>query len=90
MQKVSGSEEEWQVADSWLNTPIRETDVIKHTPKIITIFSDNDLYVPSENIDLFKRRFNAEVIVEHGKGHFTTDDGVEKLESALNAILEIK
>ncbi len=81
------SEEEWQVADPWLNTPIRETDVIKHTLKITTIFSDNDPYVSSENIELFKRRFNAEVVVEHGKGHFTADDGVKKLESALNAIL---
>ncbi len=84
------NEEEWRVADSWLNTPIRETDVIKHTPKITAIFSDNDPFVPSENIELFKRKFNAEVVVEHGKGHFTIDDGVEKLESALNAILEIK
>jgi len=50
------SDEEWRVADPWLNTPIRE----------------------------------AEVIVEHGKGHFTSDDGVEKLESFLNAILKIK
>ena len=84
------SEEEWRVADSWLNTPIRETDIIKHTPKITAIFSDNDSYVPSENIELLKKRFNAEVVVEHEKGHFTADDGVEKLESALNAILEIK
>ena len=84
------SEEEWRVADPWLNTPIREMDVIKHAPKITAIFSDNDPYVPSENIELFKKRFNAEVIVEHEKGHFTADDGVEKLESALNAILEIK
>ena len=81
------SDEDWRTADPWLNTPIRETDVIKHTPKITAIFSDNDSYVPSENIELFKRRFNAEIVVEHGKGHFTTDDGVEKLESALNAIL---
>ncbi len=84
------SEEEWRVADPWLNTPIRETDIIKHTPKITAIFSDNDPYVPSENIELFKKRFNAEIIIEHQKGHFTADDGVEKLESALNAILEIK
>ncbi len=84
------SDEEWRVADPWLNTSIREMDVIKHTLKITAIFSDNDPYVPSENIELFKKRFNAEIIIEHEKGHFTADDGVEKLESALNAILEIK
>ena len=84
------SDEEWQIADPWLNTPIRETDVIKHIPKITAIFSDNDPYVPSENIEMFKKKFNSEVIVEHEKGHFTIDDGVERLESALHAILKIK
>jgi len=79
------SEEEWRVADPWLNTPIKETDIIKHTSKITAIFSDNDPYVPSENIELFKKRFNAEIIIEHEKGHFIAKDGVEKLESALNA-----
>jgi len=84
------SEEEWRVAGPWLNTPIKETDIIKHSPKITAIFSDNDPYVPGENIEMFKKRFNAEIVVEREKGHFTADDGVEKLESALNAILEIK
>jgi len=84
------SDEEWQIAEPWLNTPIRETDVIKHILKMTTIFSDNDPYVPSENIEMFKERFNAEVVVEYEKGHFTIDDGVERLESALDAILKIK
>ena len=82
------SDEERQVAAPWLNTPIKETDVTKHTPKITAIFSDSDPHVPSENVEFFKKKFNAEIIVEHDMGHFTADDGVERLESALNAILE--
>ena len=84
------SDEERRVAEPWLNTPIKETDLIKYALKITAIFSDNDPYVPSENIELFKKRFNAEIIIEHEKGHFAADDGVEKLESALNAILKVK
>ena len=83
------SDEERRVAAPWLNTPIIETDVIKHAPKITAIFSDDDAYVPSENMEFFKRKFNAEVIIEHKKGHFMASDGVEKLESALNAIFDI-
>lgn len=85
------NDEEWRVAGPWLNTPIREGDIIKHIPKITAIFSDNDPYVPSKNIEMFKEKFNndIEVIVEHKKGHFTADDGVEKLESALDAISKI-
>ena len=84
------SDEEWQIADPWLNTSIRRTGIIKHIPKITAIFSNNDPYVPSENIEVFKEKFNTEVIIEHEKGHFTAADGVEKLESALGAILKIK
>ncbi len=82
------SDEEQQVAAPWINTSIKEVDVIKHTPKITAIFSDNDPHVHGENIELLRKRFNAEIIVERNMGHFTADDGVEKLESALNAILE--
>ncbi len=82
------TDEERKTAEPWLNIPIKDTDVIKHVPKIVAIFSDNDPFVPAENIELFKRRFDAEIIIEPEKGHFTVESGVENLPSALRAILE--
>ncbi len=73
----------------WVTTPIKETDVIKHTPKIIAIFSDDDPVVPIEqNKKIFEERFGAEIIIETGKGHFTEDDGVTEVPLVLNAILD--
>ena len=83
------SEEGWQIMKPWLNVSIKETDVTKHTPKMVAIFSDNDPFVPEENVEFFRRRFpDAKIIIEHQKGHFTEEDGVKSLQSALEAILE--
>ena len=85
------SEEGWEIMKPWLNIPIRETDAAKHMPKMVAIFSDNDPFVPKENIEFFRRRFpDAKIIIEHQKGHFTEEDGVKSLQSALEAILENK
>jgi len=85
-------DDEWEIAKPWLETPIRETDVIKHISKMVAIFSDNDPLVPIENIEFFKKRFsndnfNLKIIIESQKGHFTEEDGVKSLPSALKAIL---
>lgn len=83
------SDEDWKIAEPWLNTQIKDTDVVKHISKMVAIFSDNDPYVPKENIDFFRKRFGIEPVIEHQKGHFTADDGVESLPAALEAILEL-
>lgn len=84
------SDEEWLIAKPWIETSISFASVIKHTPKITAIFSDNDPFVPFENKKLFEQKFGAESIIEHKKGHFTEEDGVFELPSALEAILKIK
>lgn len=84
------SDEEWNIAKPWLETDISFTGVAKHVAKITAIFSDNDPVVPFENTELFKQKFGTENIIENNKGHFTEEDGVFELPSALKAILEIK
>lgn len=82
------TDEEKEIAKPWINTPVEETDVVKHTPEIIAIFSDNDPVVPmEENKKIFEERFNAKVIIENGKGHFTEEDRVVEVPSVLNAVL---
>ena len=84
------SDEEWNIAKPWLETNISFAGAAKHISKITAIFSDNDPVVPLENAELFKQKFGTDTIVENDKGHFTEEDGVSELPSALNAILEIK
>lgn len=57
----------------WLDAPVDLELVKTHLPKSIAIFSDDDPYVPMENIDDFRVKLGSEIIVEHNKGHFSGD-----------------
>lgn len=83
------SEEEWEIAKSWLETPINFTKIKNATNDITAIFSDNDPFVPSENKKLFASKLGAKTLIENKKGHFSGSDGVKKLSSVLKAVLEI-
>lgn len=83
-------EEVAEVAKSWEETPIDFEKVKKHSDKFIAIFSDNDPYVPLSQKDLFEKELSAKIIVEHEKGHFTTDDGIDSLPSAFEAVLSFR
>jgi uncharacterized protein len=81
-------EEEISVAKPWEKTPIDEKKVLDHiSQKIVAIFSDNDPYVPfEESQQIFKEKYNAEIIIEHNKGHFTEGDGAIDLPVVLKNI----
>lgn len=70
----------WQIADPWLTTPIDFNKVKSKAQTFITIFSDNDPWVPfEENKYLFIEHLNPRVITLHNLGHITADEGVTKL-----------
>ncbi len=81
--------EEQIVAKPWLETQIDTDKVRDSAGKIIAIFCDDDLYVPISNAETFKKRLNAEIIMQTGKGHFSGEDGVTELPEALDAILKL-
>ena len=82
-------EGEDEIAKPWLEMPINYSKIKNHSDKLVAIFSDNDFYVPLSDKDIFEKKLNAKIIIESGKGHFTSDDGIIELPSALNAITDI-
>jgi predicted alpha/beta hydrolase family esterase len=74
------------IAKPWLETQIDFSKLLEHTKKFAAIFSDDDHFVPIEDQKIFKEKLGAKIIVESKQGHF---DEVEKVPSALDAILEI-
>ena len=81
--------EEKEIAKPWLGEPINVNKIKKQLNNMVAIFSDNDSVVPKENQKMFKNKLGAQIIVEHNKGHFSGDDGIIKLPSALKALLEM-
>ncbi|MEA1929738.1 MAG: alpha/beta hydrolase [Patescibacteria group bacterium] len=82
-------EEDKEIAKPWLETPIDWGKVRSHTDKFTAIFSDDDPFVPFSDSTIFADKLGAEIITEHGKGHFSDDNEVKELPSALSAIREI-
>ena len=65
-----------EIAKPWIETPLNLNKVKENSGKIIVIFSDNDSYVSLSNKEIFKEKLNAEIIIEHEKGHFGGEDGI--------------
>ena len=84
------TEKEKQIAGPWVNTPRNDEKIRRNDNQAVAIFSDNDPFVQTENQESWKEKVGAKIIMEHNKGHFTENDGVISLPSALEAMLEMK
>lgn len=63
-------EEVIEIAKLWVETPIDFNKVKEHCKNFLSIFSDNDPYVPLGNKKLFEKSLNSKIFVLHGKEHF--------------------
>lgn len=73
----------------WLTTPPDLIKVKSHLPKSVAIFSDDDPWVPLDNQDDYRNILGSEIIVEHGKKHYSGSEGTKELPAALEKILEL-
>ncbi len=80
-------EEVVELARPWMETPINFEKVKTISPKIIAIFSDNDVFVPISEEAFFAEKLGAKTIMEHEKGHFSPAENISELQSALDSIL---
>lgn len=83
------TDEEWEIAKPWIETPIDFGKAKNTMAKCAAIFSDNDPFVPFDNSVIFKEKLGAKIIIEKQKGHFSGSDNVKKLPSALKELLEM-
>ena len=74
---------------SFFTSPIDWEKIKPHCSKFVAIHSDNDPYVSLHYGNFFKEKLGAEVIIEHDKKHFSGDDGIMDLPSALDAVLKL-
>ncbi|MEK7575831.1 MAG: alpha/beta fold hydrolase [Patescibacteria group bacterium] len=82
------TKEEEEIARPWTKTPMNLKKVKNNSKKIIAIFSDNDPVVPLSDNEIFKKELDAEIIIEHDRGHFNASNGVIKLPVILDYILK--
>jgi predicted alpha/beta hydrolase family esterase len=81
-KKIAGDE----ILKPWLTAGVDPKSVKFAAGKCTVILSDNDPYIPLDEARAsFRGDFGAEIIIEHGKGHFNEDDNITELPSALSA-----
>lgn len=81
------SDEMWRIADPWLKSQIDFSKILNKSNTYVTIFSNNDGWVPIEaNLKLFKEKLNPKIIVLKNKGHFTADEGILEIPEILELI----
>lgn len=83
------TEEEQNIAQPWIETPINFKKIKKMIPQVVAIFSDNDPWVSLHNADVMKKELSAHVIIEKSKGHFLGSDGVTELPVVLQELLAL-
>ena len=83
------TEQEKEIAKSWIESRIDFDKVKTHANKFVAILSDDDPWVDlRENKKIFEEELNAKVIIEHKKGHINESDN-DKLPSVLNSLNEM-
>ncbi len=83
------TEEEIKIAKPWLEIPIDFENVKSHTKNTVAVFSDDDEFVPIDNIELFKEKLEAKTFLEHAKGHFSQETGIKELPVVLEELLKM-
>ena len=65
--------------ETFFKKPIDHKKIKQNVKKIVVIYSDNDPYSTLWQGEQFAKRLGARFLLKKGKGHFTKEDGVEKI-----------
>lgn len=86
---VLGTGEEESVWNSWRTVPVDFSKIQACAPRSVAIFSDNDSYVPLDNVENFENELGAEIHIEHKQDHFSGDQGYTELPLVLESVLKL-
>lgn len=78
-----------EVEKHWLETWPDFQNIKSHINKSVAIFSDDDPYVPLDNVEDFKEKLNSRIIILHNKGHINESSGITELPIILEELLKM-
>jgi len=79
--------EDWETFKPWKKAPINYGKIKQMAGSWTALFSDDDPYVSYEdNHKIFRDKLGAKIVLEHGMGHFSQEDGIRKLPILLKLI----
>jgi hypothetical protein len=66
-----------EIAEPWINTPIKFDRIKEHTNRFLLILSNDDPYVPLSDSNLFKENLGAKIVIGKKQGHIEELNGKE-------------
>lgn len=82
-------EDSYNTAYPWIHTEIDFNKIKSITNNINCIFSDDDYFVSLDQKEIFEELLNAKTIIVSGKGHVSSEDGVNELDEIYDKTLEM-
>lgn len=86
---INVTDEDTVELKSFFQTPVDFARVKEHCQKFVAIHSDNDPYVSQRFGEILRDKLGAQLIVMHNMRHFSGDDGITELPTALESVLKI-
>lgn len=80
------SESDKLVAKPWIETPIDWKKIFAHDHNTTCVFSEDDPYVSLDEVEFFRNKLNADIILDGNMGHFTIYDKVTELPMVLHVL----
>jgi len=91
LSKAALPDEEYRtIAKPWLEMKLNFNNIKNKSRKFTAFFSDNDPYVPMNNVTKFQDHLDAEIIIEPQMGHYDNESaGIVELQQVVDKLLEI-
>ncbi len=80
------SDEDKAIAQPWIDSPIDWKRIFAHDHNTTCVFSDDDPYVSLDEVEFFRNKLNADIILEKKMGHFTIYDKITQLPMVLHVL----
>lgn len=82
--------EDKEVVEAWTSGGFDWEKLKNLCHKFVALFSKDDPDVPlDDNMPIFKEELGAKIIIEDGKGHFTSEEDVNELPVVLEQLLKM-
>ena len=78
-EEASEDDEDLKISRPWLDAPIDFEKIKKHCDNFLSIFSDNDPYVPLSDKEIFKEKLGAEIIIKNKEEHFAKTQEIPEI-----------
>jgi hypothetical protein len=71
--------EEVEIAHPWINSEIHFERVLEHCNKFLALFSTNDPYVHLNEVEKFKNKLGAKIIIKKNLEHFNNINEIPEI-----------